>query len=140
MAREVALDPFQQFRFCPRIGYDGIYVGTSRVSIKPGNPWQEAGEVEFEAMLGPAIVEFAKLADPLVLTIGLYNRNDGFGPDEEPSGSIVLTNVSPSQGDVSITELDASQSDVVKMTIRMKYDRLTFVFNGNVLDKIAAVI
>ena len=51
MAHALHLDPFQQFRFAPQIGFGGRIIGMSRIAIRPGRPWTSEGEVELEAQL-----------------------------------------------------------------------------------------
>jgi len=144
MARSIELDPFHCFRFAPRVGFDGKPMGVSLVNIKPGEPWHGPGIVEVESSLKPEIIDFARRAGPFPLIVGVYHITDDRGPNGAPSASIILSNVSPSRSEMDITPLDASCSDVLQVKLRMKYDRLTFIFGHsdelNVLEKIAAVV
>ena len=144
MARSIEFDPFHCFRFSPRVGFDGIHVGASLVEIKPGKPWHGPGMVEIEAALRPEFIDFARIGGPFPLIVGVYHVTVEIGLDGDPSATIILSNVSPSRSEMSVTPLDATSSDVLQVKLRMKYDRLTFVFGrsdaGNVLQKIAAVV
>jgi len=144
MARAIDQDPFHCFRFAPRVGFDGKPMGVAEIDVKPGIPWHGPGFVEIEAMLKPEIIEFAKLSGPFPLVVGVYHITDDFGVDGDPSASIILSNVDPSSGSMDLSTLDAMSSDVLRIRLRMSYDRLTFVFGRsselNILDKIAAVV
>jgi len=143
MARSIETDPFHCFRFAPRIGFDGKAIGMSKVTIEPGVPWQGRGEVELEAMLKSDMIEFAKINEPFSLVVGVYHITDDYGPDGDPSVSLVLTNVTPAQGKMVITPLDAASDEIFLVTLRVDYDRLTFIFgrsDESVLDRIASVI
>lgn len=144
MARAVHTDPFHCFRFAPRVGFDGKPMSVSKVDVKPGRPWHEAGIVEVSCALRSDFVEFCKIGVPFPLIVGVYHITDEFGPDGDPSATIVLSNVNPAESEMEVTPLDAMSSDVLQVTIKMQYDRLTFIFGrsgeGSVLDKIAAVV
>jgi len=144
MARSVDLDPFHCFRFAPRIGFDGKPFGVSLIDIRPGTPWSGPGEVVIESALKPDIVDFAKIRDRIPLVVGIFHITDEFGVDGDPSLHVVLNGVVPASSGLVITPLDAMDSGILKVTLTMRYDRLTFVFGGseslNVLDKIAAVV
>ncbi len=144
MARATNLDPFRCFRFAPRIGFDGRPMGVSRVDVRPGQPWFGRGVVELESALRPDMIEFAGIDEPSPLIIGVYHITDEFSVDSDPSLKLVLNNVTPAHSEMVITPLDATSSDVLKIVLRMSYDRLTFIFErpgaDSVLDKIAAVV
>lgn len=144
MARSITKDPFHCFRFAPRVGFDGKPMSVSLVNIKPGKPWHGPGIVEVECALSPEIIEFARISDLFPLIVGVYHITDERGPGGDPSATIVLSNVSPSRGEMDVTPLDAMSSDVLQVKLRMGYDRLTFIFGHsselNILDKIAAVV
>lgn len=144
MARAIDKDPFHCFRFAPRVGFDGKPMGVAEVDVKPGIPWHGPGFVEVEAMLKPDIIEFAKMSGPFPLVVGVYHITDEFGVDGDPSASIIMSNVRPADGTMDLSVLDATSSDIFRVRLRMKYDRLTFVFGRsdeqNVLDKIVAVV
>jgi len=126
------------------VGFDGKPMGVSLVEIKPGSPWHGPGIVEVQCALRPEMIDFAKRPGPFPLVVGVYHITDEFGPDGDPSATIVLNNVSPSRGEMDVTPLDAACSDVLQVKLRMTYDRLTFIFGScdapNILDMIAAVV
>jgi hypothetical protein len=126
---------FRTFRFWIRIGFDGKPTAVTRVLLKPGNPWQQSGKIEVEALLGPDIVEIAKVKGPVDLIVAMCKVSDKL---DNPSGELVLQGVRPADGTLSMTELDATADEVVKLTLEMDYDRLTFAFG--ILDKLAAAV
>jgi len=138
MARAVSTDPFRCFRFAPKVGFDGRPMGVQHIKIMPGAPWAGAGEIVVMAMLGREIIDFAGLSTPDRLVVGVYHVTDDM--DGEPSLHIVLENVTPANCSMSIASLDATADCFVTVTLRMQYDRLTFIFGDNPLDKIAAVV
>jgi len=138
MARAVHTDPFRCFRFAPKVGFDGRPMGVARVEVRPGTPWSGPGEVSVQAMLKPDIVEFAKLTQPDFLVIGVYHITDDI--NGEPSLNLVLGNVTPADCSMTISPLDAAVDDILMVELKMSYNRLSFVFDGNVLDKMVAII
>ena len=112
----------------------------SRIAIRPGRPWTGEGELELEAALKPDMIDFAKLRGSLDLTIGIFHITDKFGIDGEPSCRLYLAGVVPSNARMELTELDATGSEIVLITLVMKYDRLTFLFGSNPLDMMAAAV
>ena len=143
MARSVTTDPFRCFRFAPRVGFEGEALGVSKVVIEPGVPWQGRGEVILESAWKPEIIDFAKRSKPFPLIVGIYHVTDDFGAKGEPSGTVVLTDVTPTEASMTLTPLDAAEDEIFKVTLRMSYNRLTFIFGtateGTILDRIESV-
>ena len=141
MARAVSQDPFQCFRFAPRVGFGGKPMGVSKVEVLPGIPWSGRGEVHVTSAWKPEIIEFAKISQPFPLVVGVYHITDECGANAPPpSAHIILSNVTPGQSGMVLTPLDAAESGVIQVTIKMHYDRLTFIFGDNPLDMITAVV
>jgi hypothetical protein len=95
-----------------------------------------------EAAWKPEIIEFAQRSTPAPLIVGVYHITDEHSADGDPSGTVVLTGVTPSQATMTLTPLDATDDGILKVTLRMTYDRLTFIFGTaeeTVLDRIASV-
>lgn len=139
MARAIQTDPFHVFRFGPRVGFDGKIYSATLVDINPGQPWAGPGTVVLEAALWPDtdIIEFAKIGRSIPLVVGVYHITDDFGGS--PSLSIVLSGVVPAEAAMCITPLCATDDGILKIRLKMGYERLAFVFGDNPLDKIASV-
>lgn len=144
MSTAISQDPFKCFRFAPRFDFDGKAMGVSSVEIIPGNRWYGPGEVILEAAVWPrregTLLEFATVEETKPLLVGVYHITDEFGADAPPpSLHIVLNNVTPVRCKMEIDKLDATRSDVFQVRLRMKYDRLTWLFGNNPLEQISAV-
>ncbi|MGD9727418.1 MAG: hypothetical protein AB7L09_00700 [Nitrospira sp.] len=141
MARAVDRDPFHCFRFAPRVGFGGKPMGVAKVEVLPGKPWMGRGEVHITSAWKPEFVEFGKLAQPFPLVIGVYHITDEFGVDAgPPSGHMVCANVTPALASMEITPLDAMSDSILEVKIKLDYDRLSFIFGDNPLDKITALV
>lgn len=145
MATAYDQDPFKVFRFAPRFDFDGKPMGVHSIEVIPGNRWYGPGEVVLEAAVWPkqegTLLEFATIAETKPLVVGIYHITDEFGVDAPPpSLHIVLNNVTPSHCKMEIDKLDAMKSDVFMIRLKMHYDRLTWLFGDNPLEKITAVV
>lgn len=141
MARATNSDPFRCFRFAPKVGFDGKYLGVSRIEIDPGVPWGGPGRVEIQASLYPdsEFIEFAKIDHEFPLVVGVFHVTDDFGVSGTPSIYIVLNGVTPAKGGLCMTPLESTSQEVLEVKLKLSYDRLSFVFGNDPLAKIAAV-
>ena len=133
---KATIDFMRTHRFHPQFGVQGASLGLSKVDVEPDGALVGPGWVHLTAALHPDFVRFLQESRTEPLCIGLFGMKDDI---DKSVMSVLLDGVQPSAAHLAPLSLDATSSENLNLTVKLRYTALRFVLGNSPLSYLAAV-